>query len=205
MAYALKSKTFVQAALQLAGTFLIVYFFPYTLLKPLVLIAFWWVLLRPLSREEVIIFILASLFFVIMDAVVIAQGKLVFSESFVFGVPAWELFMWGFTTVHAKRLTFLNDKPVFWAPGLVLMLFYMIIFSIPIGDTPLFAASAALLILGLFFKHDPLTLRYTGYLLLLGFLYETTGVASGLWHYPKPISYRSLCGSRRCGLERAFS
>lgn len=141
--------------------------------------------IAPLSREEVIIFILASLFFVIMDAVVIAQGKLVFSESFVFGVPAWELFMWGFTTVHAKRLTFLNDKPVFWAPGLVLMLFYMIIFSIPIGDTPLFAASAALLILGLFFKHDPLTLRYTGYLLLLGFLYETTGVASGLWHYPQ--------------------
>lgn len=180
----LQNRIYLVAIAQLVGTFLIVYFFPYGVLKMFVLLLFWWLMFRPLSFSERVMFTLTSVFFVVMDIVVVMQGKLVFQEQILLGVPAWEFFMWGFTVLHAKRIAVKAEFPAISLPATGLLLLYIIVFSLPLNDIVLFIVSAVILLIGLLFRHDALILRHTAYMLVLGCLYEATGVYFGLWSYP---------------------
>jgi uncharacterized membrane protein YoaT (DUF817 family) len=54
-----------------------------------------------------------------------------------------------------------------------------------IGDaTLLLLASAAVLAVALALFHESRDLAYTGYMILIGTLFEYAGVHSGLWSYP---------------------
>ena len=174
-----------QAALQVAMTLVVLAWVPGTAAKALILLGLWGLLFLPLRRSELAMVAGVCLFFTGMNASALKQGIFQFREPDVLGMPAYELFMWGFYLLHVYRLW--GDgapakprKPLAWGLGLA----FAAAFSVINDQTLLFAVTAGLLLVALFFFHDELDLAYTGHMVLLGAMVEYVGVHSGQWFYP---------------------
>jgi hypothetical protein len=169
---------------QVPATLAIIAWIPGNSLKLAAMLLMWTLTFQKLSKQEFIFFIAVCIFFTAMNAASLRQGIFVFAKPDFLGMPAYEVLMWGGYLLHLKRL-FEGPAPqssrvLVWA----LALLYAASFAgISDADT-LLVVTGALLLVGLFFFHEPLDIAYTGYLIWLGALVEYTGVYSGQWHYP---------------------
>jgi hypothetical protein len=169
---------------QVPATLAIIAVVPSNWGKLAAMLALWAITFQKLSKQEIIFFIAVCVFFTAMNAASLQQGIFVFTRPDILGMPVYEVFMWGGYLLHLKRLLEgpapEGNRALVWT----LALLYAAAFSgIPDANT-LLVATSALLLVSLFFFHEPLDLAYTGYLILLGALVEYTGVYSNEWHYP---------------------
>lgn len=175
------------AILQLAVTLVVLAWVPGTWLKATVFLGLWMLLLLPLTRAEAWMYLGVCIFFTGMNASALQQSIFRFRVADVLGMPAYELFMWGFYLLHAKRLlagTAPTDRRgLAWA----LAIAYSATFGLISDAQLLLAVSGALLLLALFFFHDAMDLAYVGYMVILGALVEYTGVNTGEWSYPGDV------------------
>lgn len=169
---------------QLLGTLAILAWVPTSLGKTVVLLAWWLLSFRHISRREQILYVIACVFFTFMNAMSLRQGIFAFTHPDVLGMPYYELFMWGFYLLHTLRMIG-GDAPE--RPGAkvwALTLGFAVAFGAIPDQTLLLALTGALLLAGLALFHEPLDFAYTGYMIFLGAAIEYTGVFSGEWHYP---------------------
>jgi hypothetical protein len=164
-------------------TVLVLAFVPGNSLKLVALICLWLVTFQRLSRTDLVFYVIVCIFFTGMNAASLQQGIFAFSHPDVLGMPLYELLMWGFYTLHTRRLLG-GAAPEKDRAAWVLAVLYSIAFAAIPDQTLLLAATGTLLAIGLIRFHEPLDLAYTGYMVLLGAAIEYTGVWSGEWHYP---------------------
>lgn len=170
--------------LQVPATLAILAWVPGNVAKLLAFLMLWALTFRRVSRQEAIFFFLVCVFFTAMNAASLKQGIFAFTEPDIWGMPVYELLMWGFYLLHLQRLLEGAAPQGGHVLAGVLAVMYAAAFAaIPDGDV-LLAVTGVLLLLGLAFFHEPMDLAYTGYLILLGAAIEYTGVYSGQWHYP---------------------
>lgn len=170
--------------LQIPIALAIIAFVPTNLGKLAAFLVLWVVTFGRLSKPEAIFYAAVCVFFTAMNAASLKQGIFRFAEPDILGMPWYELFMWGFYLVHLKRVLGgpapEGKRAVVWT----LALLYAASFAAIPDARILLAVTGTLLVVGLIFFHEPLDLAYTGYLILLGALFEYTGVHSGQWSYP---------------------
>ena len=169
---------------QVPATLTIIALVPSNLGKLVAMFSLWAVTFQRLSKKETIFFVSVCAFFTAMNAAALQQGIFVFTRPDILRMPVYEMFMWGGYLLHLIRLLEgpapESNRALVWT----LALLYAAAFAaIPDANT-LLVATGALLLVSLFFFHEPLDLAYTGYLILLGALVEYTGVYSNEWHYP---------------------
>jgi len=170
--------------LQIPFTLAILAWVPGNSLKLLALLALWLVTFWRLQRTEILFYGIVCVFFTGMNAASLKQGIFAFSDPDVLKMPVYELFMWGFYVLHARRV--LNgpapqgSRAVVWA----LALCYSAAFASIMNGQVLLMVTGGLLALGLVLFHEPYDFAYAGYLVLLGAAVEFTGVYSGQWSYP---------------------
>lgn len=158
---------------------------PGNVTKLVVLLLVWAFTFRRLDKREAVFVVLACVFFTTMNAMSLKQGIFTFADPDIWGMPVYELLMWGFYLLHLHRLLDGPAPPqgrrtVAW----VLALLYAAAFAAIADAQLLLMVTGGLLLLGLIFFHEPMDLAYTGYLIALGAAIEYTGVYSGQWHYP---------------------
>ena len=194
--------------LQIPACLAILAWVPGNLAKLATLLLLWTFTFRRLSRTDSLFVMGACLFFTCMNAASLGQGIFAFNNPDLLGMPAYELFMWGFYLLHTLRL--LDGPAPKGRPAIVwaLALLYSAAFAAIPNATALLAATAALLAFGLILFHEPFDLAYTGYMVLLGAAIEYTGVHSSQWHYPGdppggvPIWFITLWGGVGLFLRR---
>lgn len=172
--------------LQLLGTLVILAWIPTNGGKTAAFLVLWLLTFRSLSRAELYLFFSTCTFFTIMNVLSLRQGIFRFSHPDLFGLPFYELFMWGFYLLHVLRVihgpTPQGQRGKSW--------FLAILFAAAFGTIAdqdlLLLATAAFLLVSLVFFHEPFDLLYSGYMILLGAAIEYTGVLSGEWSYPNP-------------------
>jgi len=174
-----------QGVLQVAITLVVLAFVPGTVNKALILLGLWALLFWPLRLSELVMVAGICVFFTGMNASALQQGIFKFREPDVLGMPVFELFMWGFYLLHVHRLwrgtPSARPRPALaWALGIA----FSAAFAVITDQTVLFAVTASLLAVALFFFHEPMDLAYAGHMVLLGALIEYAGVHSGQWFYP---------------------
>jgi hypothetical protein len=170
--------------LQLIATLAILAFVPGNGWKLAAFIATWIVTTRRISTKELVCYIGVCVLFSAMDIMAVHQRVFFFSHPDIAGLPIWEFFMWGFFVLHTLRM--LNGPPSPTAPLRALP--FAILMALPfmtIADQLwlMIAASGALAV-GLVFFHEQDDLKYVGYMMLIGALFEYTGVWSNQWSYP---------------------
>lgn len=152
--------------------------------KLVTLLTLWALTFVRLSSREAIAYVCVCVLFSVMDAVAVRRGLFAFLNPDFAGLPAWELFMWGFYTLHMLRLLD-GPKP---SGSLRAVLPLAVLFSLPFSliEDPvlLLAASGFMLAIALLAFHERWDLVYAGYALLLGAAVEYAGVWSGQWSYP---------------------
>lgn len=173
--------------LQVPAALGILAWLPGNLLKLLALVALWALTFGRLSRPEILLYTAVCVFFTGMNAAALDQGIFRFAAPDVLGMPWWELFMWGFYVLHAKRLMgSVAPEPsqprVAWPLGLATAAAFGTIADAGL----LLAVTGVLLAVALLCFHTPRDLAFTGYLVALGAAFEYTGVHMGLWSYPSP-------------------
>ena len=198
--------------LQWPASLAILIWVPGNLGKLFALLLLWAVTFGRLSRSEWVFGLAACLFFTAMNVASLRSGIFMFTAPDVLGMPAYELFMWGFYLLHTMRM--LDGQPphgrstTAWA----LALSYSLAFATIPSASALLAVTGGLLLLGLVLFHEPHDLAYVAYMILLGSAFEYTGVRAGLWHYPGdppggvPFWFVTLWGgvglfARRLGLR----
>jgi len=170
--------------LQLPLTLAVLAFVPGNGAKLAVLLVLWALTLLPATRPELLLYVVASALFAVMNVGALRQDVFFFRHPDFLGMPVWEFFMWGFYVLHLLRMV---DGP---APGgsIRLALALAVLFAVPfstIADPQmLLLATAIILAVALAFFHERLDLAYAGYMILVGALVEYTGVWSGQWGYP---------------------
>lgn len=168
--------------LQLCGTLGIIFFFQNTILATLFLLFWWGSTFYPLSKRDLLIFVVTSIFFTMVDVMVLRQGIFQFTDQDVWGMPYYEIFLWGFYFLHTTRMLG-GSVPKRVLPGFVFALLSMSALSfIPVVSYALIATGGLLIgTLALFrTKQD---IIYTAYLLTIGVLIELLGTESGKWSY----------------------
>lgn len=170
------------------------------LVKAGMLLALWLVTFGRLAAFEIGLFVIACVFFSIMNTLSLAQGIFAFTYPDLLGMPWWEFFMWGFYLLHTMRMI-RGESPTRVEPAVIFVAIgYILAFSLIPDQNLLLAVTATLLIIGLMRFHERLDLAYTGYMVLLGAVIEYTGVLSGQWGYPEgpdtlvPIWFVTLWG-----------
>lgn len=173
----------IRAAVQVAGTLLVLILVPGSLTKAAVLIAFWALTFGRLRAREVVLFIAACALFTTMNALSLAQGIFRFAEDDILGMPYYELLMWGFYVLHVWRVLD-GHVPEFSPAGAVLTLAFAACFALVGSQMLLLASTAVVLLLALALFHEREDLTYAGYMIGLGAAVEYTGVWAGEWIYP---------------------
>lgn len=153
-----------------------------------VLLTFWLLLFRPVSRAEGVMSVVAALFFLGQNYAVLTAGGFAFTHRDIFLMPYYEPFLWGFYYLALKR--FIGEQP-----GRVRLewraLFGLLLtgagFSVCAGQSQALLLISTLTTCLLFaFFHERYDLTYAAAALLLGFGIELFGVSHGLWSYPEP-------------------
>ena len=171
-------------SLQLIATLAILAFVPGNSWKLICFVAIWIVTTRRISLKELACYIGVCILFSVMDIMAVRQRVFSFSHPDIAGLPIWEFFMWGFFVLHTLRM--LNGPPSATKPlgvlplAIVMALPFMIITE----QGWLLIAATAALAFGLIFFHERDDLKYVGYMVLVGALFEYTGVWSNQWGYP---------------------
>jgi len=154
----------------------------------LILLPFWAVIFRPWNRTELIMFCVASLFFLIQNFAVLQAGGFSFTHRDIMLMPYYEPFLWGFYYLDMKR--FVSEgkgSPRLEWKGFAGLLLTALAFSLFAGNSRLlFDASLVSVVILLAMFHERLDIHYALYSLGLGFTVEIAGVFSGLWKYPEP-------------------
>lgn len=192
---------------QLAGTLAIVAFLPNNIAKTVALLLWWAVSFRRVSARELVMYVVACVFFAAMDIASLKQGIFAFAHPDLFGLPLYEYYMWGFYLLHTKRMirgTASQPRGIEWA---IAVLFAVAFGTIHNPDI-LLIVTGILLIGWLTLAHQPADLAYFSYMILLGAAIEYTGVWSGQWSYPGqplggvPIWFVTLWGGVGMFLRR---
>jgi len=183
---------------QLCGTLVFSLFLPTNATKAVVLPCWWLLTFGPLAFSEVLLFIGVSVLFTGMNALALKEGIFRFASPEVLGMPYHETFMWGFYVLHARRMLGLGvrggsavlkerkeekrrgERVADWAEAFLLA----VPFAVLHDQTMLFYATTGVLAAALVLFYEKEDLAFVGYMILLGALFEYTGVWSGEWSYP---------------------
>ncbi len=160
--------TYALLASQLAGTVAILAFLPGNLSKAIALLILWAMTFKDLKKYEIIFYIIACIFFSLMNGASLHQGIFAFTEPDLFLMPYWEFFMWGFYLLHtptnAKGPAPEGQRTHAWT----LAIAYSIAFGTIHDQNTLLIVTVLLLTIGLVFFHEKMDLAYTGYMIALG-------------------------------------
>jgi len=168
------------ATIHLIGSRLVVLF---------LLILSWTLLFHPLSAAELVIFVVAALFFLLQNYVCLRAGLFAFRFQDILLMPYYEPALWGFYFISLKRFITGNGKELLAidkkaVAGLVATSIAFSLFSF--DSRALFMATSASTALLLAMFHTKLDIAYALHALALGFVVELFGVSTGLWSYPAP-------------------
>lgn len=171
--------------LSAVGTLAILALVPGNVAKLLALISLWALTFRPrLTPRELCTFVVVSALFTALNARALENGIFAFSAPDLWGMPIWELLMWGFYLSWSRRVVG-GPRP---RTRLALILPFSVVFSLPfglpLGHFTLTLVSLALLAAGLLFFHQKHDVAMVLVMVLLGAAVEYMGVLAGLWHYP---------------------
>lgn len=168
---------------QLFAVLLVLAFVPTNLGKLAALFVIWAVTFGRLTSAELGMVVVACVVFSVMNAMSLQQGIFAFREPDLFGMPWYELFMWGFYLLHTRRMiggtAVPPDRKVY-----ALTIGYILAFSTISDQVLLVYVTGTLLAMGLAVFHEKTDLLYAGYMVALGAAIEYTGVWSGQWYYP---------------------
>jgi hypothetical protein len=171
-------------ASQLAATLLVLALLEGNLNKLIAFVLVWSPIFWRASIRQWIVFVSLCCLFSIMDIMAVRQGVFRFTYPDVAGLPIWEFLMWGYIVLH---ILLILDGPVPKTP-LRLVLPLAIVFALPFATVTdpsvLLVASGVALGISLLFFHEPLDFLYLTYAVILGAIFEYTGVWSGQWSYP---------------------
>ena len=178
----------ISSVLALLATLVLIGSVDRSLYAAAVLLPFWFIIYRPLSRLEIISFAFAALFFLMQDYSMGRSGGSSFRQCDILLMPWYEPFLWGFYYINIKRFIGEADNRVV-LDGKSLFGFFVTALVFP-----LFSWSSHLLLLTtvgttatLFIMfHDRMDLYFAAYALGLGCIVELFGVSTGLWSYPHP-------------------
>jgi hypothetical protein len=152
-------------------------------------LALWLATFWPLTRREVVLYVVMSAFFAVLDVMSVSKGVFQFDHPDLLGLPIYEFFMWGFYLLHGFRM--LDGRPP--EKDLPTTLVLVAVFALPFVTIPdqqwLTVAAGLVLLAALIRYHAPQDLAYVGYFALLGAAVEFVGVHSGQWHYPTPPAW----------------
>lgn len=154
----------------------------------LILLPFWFFLFRPWNTEEIIIFFIASVFFLWQNYAVLKTGGFSFKYKDILLMPYYEPFLWGFYYLTIKR--FIGEPPdshklhgkAFFGSILTGLCFSL--FSK--NSTILFISTLISTSILFMMFHERYDFYYALCALILGFIIEVFGVSTGLWSYPEP-------------------
>lgn len=178
----------IKSLFSLIITITVIYFNDQTLITLTILLPFWFFIFRPWNKAEIIIFIVASVFFLAQNYAVLKTGGFSFKQKDILLMPYYEPFLWGFYYLNIKR--FISERAeavIFDKKSIFGLLLTALAFSIFSKDSnTLFMAT--LLSIGVLFImfHERFDFYYGAYALALGFVIELFGISTGLWAYPEP-------------------
>lgn len=187
----------LKSILILAVTLAILYFPFSNILKSALLLVFWYISFRPLTRAEYVLFVITNIIFTFNDAMALRNGVFVFREPEFFLMPYWEIFMWGFYFILIKRWLDLKPAKMDWKV-IPIAIFFSLSFSISSSPLLVFPISFSCILLLLFFFHTQED--YLSFLAFLGIgtVIELFAISTGLWSYPEfgwldiPLWYATL-------------
>ena len=174
--------------LSLIVTLAIIHWIEPSWLVLILLLCFWGVIFFPWRRVDVLLFSVASLFFLFQNYAVLKVGGFSFKHQDILLMPYYEPFLWGFYFVNIKRFFAEPIKTSSLSRKSFIGLFTtMVAFSLfsKQSETLLIVSSVSTIFLLVLF-HQRRDLYYGAYALLLGFVIELFGVSTGLWRYPHP-------------------
>jgi hypothetical protein len=169
---------------QILGSALILAFVPWNGLKLLALLILWVVTFRRLRRAQIILWLIASVLFTVMDYLTLKQGIFHFASPDFLLMPCYEPLMWGYFLNHTLHMV---DGPLPTGRrslAIALTISFIVPFLVPMPQLTLFFVTGGILIVGLAVFHERYDFAYVGYFVLLGCLWEYTGVWSSQWSYP---------------------
>jgi hypothetical protein len=173
----------------LIGTLAIVSFVPSTALTAILLVGFWWGLFSPITRAEAVLFVCASIFFLVQNYLTLRDGLFEFRHKDVLLMPWYEPCLWGFYFLALKRFvsgTRPDRQPLEWKAVLAVIM-TSAVFAL-FGQHSDRLTVATVLSTGVLFVlfHTATDVAYAASALTLGFIIEIFGVWTGLWWYPAP-------------------
>lgn len=150
------------------------------------LVVLWTIAFFPIRWDELVVFLLAGVFFVVQNYVCLKAGLFEFRFKDVLLMPYYEPLLWGFYFLSMKRfLSGAETTYVFNWKSVAGLLVTSIAFSIfSFNPRALLAAtlcSTAILFVLFHTKRDA---QHALFALTLGFVVEVFGVSTGLWSYP---------------------
>lgn len=146
----------------------------------------WFLLFNPLSRRDILLFIVAGVFITFQNYSVLRTGEFAFASQDFFLMPYYEPLLWGFYFLNIKRF-FEQDAGVGLEWKAVFCLGCVsLVFGLFSGTAWYSGAVFAALAVLVSVFHTPQDLAYGAYALGLGFVVELFGVSTGAWSYPNP-------------------
>ncbi len=179
----------VNTVFQLSLILCILYFNQNSLLILVVLLSLFYFFFRPWDLAKILIFTIATIFFLGQNYAVLKTGGFSFKQQDFLLMPYYEPFLWGFYYLNIKRFFSeqVSDLPLLGIKGFIGLFATGIAFSMFSGSSQsLLIASLISTVFVLVLFHSPLDFAYGGYALFLGLVVELTGVSAGLWSYPAP-------------------
>lgn len=156
-------------------------------LKTSVLLVFWGVSFYPLSKREVVFFVLCSSIFTFSNWGALQNLAFEFTKKDILLMPYNEVFMWGFYCLNAHRcLPLAEPREGFrLLKFLAYAVFFAVSFSVIRSELWLLGTLALLMFWALHNFGSRRALAYIGYFLFMGVVVEFTGLAFRLWRYPQ--------------------
>lgn len=186
--------------LQLPATCFVIACLPGNDLKLAVLLLLWNSTFKHLRFAEILWFLGISTVFTIMNALALNKGVFFFSCPDILRMPVYEIFMWGFYTLHSVRLLGGTAPPGNKLPATLFGIAFSLPFSLIRDSDTMTNATFCLLLVGVVLHHEPLDLLYMAYFVIIGAMIEYVGVHSGQWYYPEthfggvPLWFVSMWG-----------
>ncbi|MCA9327971.1 MAG: hypothetical protein KC877_01435 [Candidatus Kaiserbacteria bacterium] len=180
-----KKNPYVAALIQLLGTLLILWFAPNDAVALGVLLVFWFVTFRPITRFEGALFAAASVVMAGAQILTPVPTIFYFTQETLGNIPLYETVMWGFYVLFVFRLVGTRFTWAAWwkyvlAVGSLLGAFVLCAGSQQSILPALLVAVA--LIVALF--HTKSDWQYITVFVVLCVAIEVVGTARGLWVYP---------------------
>ncbi|MFL5813127.1 MAG: hypothetical protein ACJ763_06080 [Bdellovibrionia bacterium] len=175
----------LRPAAQLLGTILISLSISSTVLKTIVLLAFWTAAFWPLKPAEIIQFFIVNVIFVISNYGALKNGVFEFAKKDILLMPYNELFMWGFYCLFVQRTLQLKDISQGQRKASVIYAaVFAVSFSVIRDEVILAGFLATLLLSAVAFFRSKQDMLSVALFTLTGILIESSGLWKGFWYYP---------------------